>query len=101
MRTAPESYLIKVKRNFANSPPEERALGLVNEASEVAQIIRKSVFQRRILDIEHLKLELGDDLNYLVAVMDYYKIDINEIFKIAEKTLDEKYKMKKYNKAKG
>lgn len=49
-------------------PISHCGLGLAGEAGEVADIIKKSQYKGRTLDVPHLKEELGDALWYLTAI---------------------------------
>lgn len=55
------------------------ALGLAGEAGEVADIVKKIYGHGHTLDIEKLKLELGDLLWYLSETATYLGLSLEEI----------------------
>jgi NTP pyrophosphatase (non-canonical NTP hydrolase) len=55
------------------------ALGLTGESGEVADIVKKSLFQGHELNIEKIKKELGDILWYLNLMADCIGIDLEDI----------------------
>ena len=54
-------------------------MGLVGEAGEVSEIIKKHTFYGKELDAQHLKEELGDVLFYLVWVLDEAGLTLEEV----------------------
>lgn len=55
------------------------ALGLAGESGEVADIIKKSVFQGHALDTEHLAEELGDVAWYLAVTAHAIGYDLETV----------------------
>ena len=55
------------------------ALGVGGEAGEVMEIIKKGHRPDKVVDVVHLKEEIGDVLWYLAVLADYYDLDLEEI----------------------
>jgi len=55
------------------------ALGLVGEAGECSELIKKHVFHNRALDREELQAELGDVLWYVAMLADACGLSLQEI----------------------
>lgn len=55
------------------------AMGLSGEAGEVVDILKKHLFHGRILDVRHLREEMGDTLFYIAAVCNRLNIDIADV----------------------
>lgn len=55
------------------------ALGLVGEAGECSELIKKHVFHARALDREDLQAELGDVLWYAAMLADACGLSLDEI----------------------
>lgn len=72
-----------------NLPPRERlavaALGLVGEAAEASELIKKHIGHNHELNVEKLTLELGDVLWYLADLANIIGVDLKEV---ASKNLD-------------
>ena len=60
----------------------ENILGLVGEAGEVAEKLKKSLRDGNKLDIAGLKLELGDVLYYIAVTANHIGSDLQEIAEI-------------------
>lgn len=58
-----------------------KALGLVGEAGEVTELIKKEIRGDGPLDRRELMLELGDVLHYLVRIAREYDIDPGDIMR--------------------
>jgi NTP pyrophosphatase (non-canonical NTP hydrolase) len=54
-------------------------LGLIGEAGEVAEHVKKVVGHGHQLDINHMKKELGDVLWYLAVTAKFLGIDLQDI----------------------
>lgn len=54
-------------------------MGLCGEAGEVADLIKKSMFHGHKLDLDKLKLELGDVLWYIAALATSLGMSLDEI----------------------
>ena len=68
----------------AQADPNEKfimAMGLVNEAAEASDELKKSLrtWCPKPLDVEKLKIELGDTLSYWAAICAKYNLDPYEI----------------------
>lgn len=68
----------------AQADPNARfimAMGLVNEAAEASDEMKKSLrtWCPKSLDVEKLKTELGDALSYWAAICAEYNLDPREI----------------------
>lgn len=57
----------------------EGALGILGESAEVAEHIKKVVFQGHDLSIEKIKEELGDSLWYITYIADLLKIKLEDV----------------------
>lgn len=67
------------------------ALGLCGESGEVADLIKKSVFQGHTLDKEHLAKELGDCLWYIAVAAYALGYDLDTIFQMNKEKLEARY----------
>lgn len=68
--------------NMALSEQDARTmttLGLVGEAGECSELIKKHVFHKRALDREDLQAELGDVLWYVAMLADACGLRLQEI----------------------
>lgn len=84
-------YMQVVRDRHAVVSLVEAALGLISEAGEVAQIIRKHEYESHGIKPGSLALELGDVLHYLVQACDYLGIsleDLAELNAVKMKALD-------------
>jgi NTP pyrophosphatase (non-canonical NTP hydrolase) len=75
------TYMDDVRRTAVATDLSEYCMGLSGEVGEVLEIIKKHRYQKKQLDICHLKEETGDALFYLFALMAYYNIDIEDCIK--------------------
>lgn len=67
------------------------ALGLAGEAGEVADLVKKSQYVGRVLDMEHLVEELGDTLWYWTAMVDHIGATIPDIAYANLRKLEERH----------
>lgn len=67
------------------------ALGLLGEAGEVGEYIKKAVFHRHELDSQKLKKELGDVLWYLAALCTNLGLELEEVMAANIEKLQERY----------
>jgi NTP pyrophosphatase (non-canonical NTP hydrolase) len=79
-----EEYQVLARRtmNTALSEQDARtmtALGLVGEAGECSELIKKHVFHNRALDRDELRAELGDVLWYVAMLADACGLSLQEI----------------------
>lgn len=72
-QTSSSTVLESIKGNSAYM-----ALGLCGEAGEIAEKIKKSIRDGK-LDVNQLKLELGDCLWYLSQLSSCYGLDLEDI----------------------
>lgn len=54
-------------------------LGIHGESGEVADVIKKSIFQGHQMDIEHIKEEIGDVMFYIVNLANVLGLDMGDI----------------------
>lgn len=54
-------------------------LGLTGEAGEVSDLIKKSIFHEKGIDLEHLKKELGDCAWYLAIICDACGFTLDDV----------------------
>ena len=57
------------------------ALGLVGEAGEVAELVKKGIYHQHGINREAVKKELGDVLWYVAALATEFELSIEEIMK--------------------
>ena len=55
------------------------ALGIAGESGEVADIIKKHLYQGHTLDLDHMKEEIGDVMFYIVNLCTLYDITMSEV----------------------
>lgn len=67
------------------------ALGLTGEAGEVADLIKKVIGHGHALDVEKLKLELGDVLWYIAALANDLGITLQDIAEANIEKLKKRY----------
>lgn len=67
------------------------ALGLPGEAGEVADIVKKHVFQGHALDTEHVARELGDVCWYIAETATVIGYDLETIMQMNIDKLRERY----------
>lgn len=67
------------------------ALGLCGEAGEVADIVKKAVFQGHEVDVEHIAEELGDCAWYLAITASAIGMGLDDIFERNKAKLRERY----------
>lgn len=67
------------------------ALGLAGEAGEVADLVKKSQYKGRVLDVEHLVEELGDTMWYLTAMTDHLGANLTDIAYSNIRKLEERH----------
>lgn len=82
------------------------ALGLCGEAGEIADLIKKHMFQGHKMDIEHIAKELGDCLWYAAETASAIGYDLETIMKMNIDKLRKRYPdgfdpEKSQNRAKG
>ncbi len=58
------------------------ALGLVGEAGEVSETVKKGIFHQHGLDSDKLKKEIGDVLWYVAALCTTLEFDMGEIMQM-------------------
>ena len=66
-------------------------LGLCGESGEVADLVKKAVFQVHTLDKEHLDKELGDCLWYIAVAAESLGYDLDDIFQMNVDKLKARY----------
>ena len=67
------------------------ALGLTGEAGEVADLVKKVLFQGHELDKEHLVKELGDVAWYLALLASAIEVPLSTVFRKNIEKLKERY----------
>ncbi len=67
------------------------AMGLAGEAGEFADMVKKIVFHGKAVDVDALKLELGDVLWYLTLAADALGADLPEIMALNNEKLRKRY----------
>ncbi|MBR5877912.1 MAG: nucleoside triphosphate pyrophosphohydrolase family protein [Akkermansia sp.] len=66
-------------------------LGLCGESGEVADQVKKSIFQGHILDVDHVAEELGDVAWYLAVTAHAIGYDLGDIFQMNIDKLAKRY----------
>ena len=67
------------------------ALGMVCEAGEVGDIIKKHIFHEHTLDSDAIKKEIGDTLWYMANLCNVLEIDFNEVAELNMEKLLKRY----------
>ena len=67
------------------------SLGMVCEAGEVGDILKKHVFHKHILDIDEVKKEMGDVMWYLANLCNVLYIDMEEVAEMNINKLKARY----------
>jgi NTP pyrophosphatase (non-canonical NTP hydrolase) len=78
-----------------HTPHDQRlahyALGVTGEAGEVADIVKKHLFHGHPLDVEKLKLELGDVLWYVSSIALLLDVDLSAVAEANIAKLSKRY----------
>jgi len=67
------------------------ALGITGEAGEVADIIKKAVFHRHVLDADVLAEELGDVLWYIASICTILDVSMDDVMERNIEKLQNRY----------
>lgn len=67
------------------------ALGLCGESGEVADLVKKHLFQGHDLDLDHVAKELGDISWYLAVGAYAIGLDLESIFRMNKEKLEARY----------
>lgn len=67
------------------------ALGIVGEAGEVADLLKKVLYHGKPLDVFHLREELGDVLWYLTSLAELHNLNLDDIAKANVEKLTKRY----------
>ena len=67
------------------------ALGLCGESGEVADLVKKHLFQGHDLDLDHVAKELGDISWYLAVGAYAIGLDLESIFRMNKDKLEARY----------
>ena len=67
------------------------ALGLCGESGEVADLVKKHLFQGHDLDLDHVARELGDISWYLAVGAYAIGLDLESIFRMNKEKLEARY----------
>ena len=67
------------------------ALGIAGEAGEVADLFKKHVGHGHPLDVDKLRLELGDVLWYVAAIATMHGLSLSEVAEANLKKLEARY----------
>lgn len=70
---------------------ENGILGLFGEGGEIADIYKKYKFQGHILDVDHIKEELGDVMWYVSILAQGLGIQLDDVAKENVKKLEKRY----------
>ncbi|MBA2680539.1 MAG: nucleoside triphosphate pyrophosphohydrolase family protein [Ktedonobacteraceae bacterium] len=91
-----KEYREEVLRTYAGSDdPQEKltlaALGLTGESGEVADHMKKALFQGHAIDMAHLRKELSDILWYIVLACDATGCSLEDVMQINVDKLRKRY----------
>ncbi len=91
-----QEYLAQVLRTYAGSSDQKEkltlsALGLTGEAGEVADHIKKALFQGHSIDSLHLLEELGDILWYTALAAHAIDFNLNDVMEYNVQKLHKRY----------
>lgn len=67
------------------------SMGLVGEAAEVSELVKKWYFHKHTVNVDELAEELGDVLFYFMALSKMFDIDLEEIIKNNMNKLSKRY----------
>lgn len=67
------------------------ALGLTGEAGEVADLVKKCMYQGHVLDIDHLAFELGDVAWYIAIMAESIGMSLETILQMNVDKLKKRY----------
>lgn len=67
------------------------ALGLCGESGEVADLVKKHLFQGHDIDLDHVAKELGDISWYLAVGAYAIGLDLESIFRMNKEKLEARY----------
>ena len=65
--------------------------GLSGEVGELNDMIKKAIFHKHQLNVEHVKKELGDILWYVAMMCHSFGIDLDEVMQMNIDKLKERY----------
>jgi len=91
-----QDYMIEVLRTYVGSQTSIdkltlSALGLAGESGEVADSIKKVLYQGHHLDIMHIVEELGDVLWYLTLACNAVECTLEDVMNVNVAKLRERY----------
>ena len=76
-----------------NSEPEfeHGILGIVTEAGELADILKRFKVYKKPLDLEHIKEELGDTLHYMIYILNKFGWNLDDLMNHNMNKLKKRY----------
>lgn len=91
-----KEYQLKSTRTLNKDLSTEQTIcnmifGISGESGEVADILKKSMFQGHKLDEEHLKEEIGDLMFYIANLATIFNFDFGEILEGNVDKLQKRY----------
>ncbi len=91
-----KAYIAEIKRTYAGSDdPQEKltlaALGLTGESGEVADHVKKALFQGHDIDPAHVAKELGDILWYMGLACDAIGYSLDDVMQMNVAKLRRRY----------
>ncbi len=95
-----DQALRTMSKEAKENPLLNAALGLSGETGEVADLIKKTLFQGHELDKEHLKEELGDVLWYLAEACKGLDTTLEEIALMNVMKLEKRFPDHRFDKEK-
>lgn len=67
------------------------ALGIAGEVGEVVDLVKKSVYYGKDMDLDHLEEEIGDVMFYLVNLATMYNLSMEDILEKNIVKLEKRY----------
>lgn len=91
-----KTYREEVLRTYAGSQEPQvklmlAALGLTGESGEVADHMKKNLFQCHVIDMIHIQKELGDILWYVVLACDAIDCSLEDVMQMNVEKLRKRY----------
>ncbi len=70
----------------------EALLGLSSETGELVQLFKKEILYNKEVSKEDVKDEAGDVLHYLIRILNYYHLTLDEVMDYNMKKIKERQK---------
>lgn len=91
-RNYPQPYSqARRERAFHMADRVEAAMGLIGEAGEVSELVKKECFYGKQIDVKKLTEELGDVFHYFCRVLHLNHISINAVIQTHMEKMDKRF----------